>query len=143
MKSGKVSIGINWWEIENDFYEYEISISNNLTMTTITIYGTPDSFKEISKKMMSFPENINEKIEFICGSDEREADDYFNLSIYCYLKNGYSAIKVISDNKEEEPNRLRNEFSILTLPYCINQFGSKLYNWNPYTDGDFEWEFEN
>jgi hypothetical protein len=44
MNSGKVSIGIYWWEIENDFYEYEISISNKVTMTTININGTPDSF---------------------------------------------------------------------------------------------------
>lgn len=128
-------------QIDDDELKFQIEVCNEFCKSVLEFYHYADCFQEFAKALINFPKTINDIVTFQVGEDGGEMNwAYFlKLKVYCSEPNGHSAIHIIIDNRQDEPERHRSEFSLTTLPASLNTFGQRLLNWNPKTNKIFEW----
>ncbi len=124
---------------DEDFGKYQLEICNTHCKSTLEFWGYDDLFREFGTALISFPKSINDTVIFQIGDEEKKADCFLLLKVFCYEPNGHSAIQVANDNKQNEPHHHRSLFYITTLPARLNELGKRLFEWNTKTEKEFNW----
>ena len=143
MKNGYLKIKVLYIDDGDSLFQYQICLSNGQTTSSLDFWGYENEFKAFSAKLIDFPKDIKEKVRYELGKDNDDHLAYYLfLEVFCYELSGHSTLKIIIDNRLNEPDYNRCEFFIKSIPASINEFGKALYNWNPAMNIKFEWEFE-
>ena len=129
--------------IGDDEILFEIVISNESNLASISFEGQPDIFKKFAEELLTFPKKMDSEIKF-----EYQFKGYYSilLRVFCHNINGHVAlhVKVSSSGyrPREEIYHNSSEFYILTVPVLINQLGELLKKWNPITENEMIWTAE-
>ena len=138
MLKQEIKISTLWLDDTDDVIQFEIEATNGVTTTSVEFYGCQDEFKEFANKLCSFPESIDTEVKY----EHPTTYAYLLLRVFCYEKNGHTAIQIKMDNDRIEPYKSYSEFYILTVPASINQLGQQLKSWKPEMNNKIEWTAE-
>ena len=127
----------------DDEYEARINIKVNSIdcSSNLTLYVTPDVFKEFASQLVEFPFNKLKKSTFEYGEDNTRWAYYCKFDVTVHDASGIIHIAVIMDNKDEVKEHFRCTFPILTDIATINDLGEQLQKWTPFP-GEV-WNIEN
>jgi len=130
-------LGIEAYDVD-----FQITVKSGSTLVSSDYYGQIGEFDDFAERLLHFPKNIDDIVEYQVGSPDKDSYcPYLLLSAYCYRKNGDSVIHVIYDNHENVPKSLKSEFYIETEPAILNRFGKALKEWDMRLEDEFVWEF--
>lgn len=126
--------------IDYELLELKIEAGNGINSTSIDFYTEEKELKAFATKLTTFPKTIDDKIKYEVGEIKAGSGWYYLLlEVFCFERNGHSAIRVIVDNNEDIPYTNKTEFYITTVPASINHLGSMLNGWAPTFDDPFIW----
>ena len=126
----------------DDLIHFQIEVTNGISSTSQDFYGYADDFKEFAIGLNSFPKAITDKVKYELGEIGERSAYYILLEVFCYEKNGHSAIHIIIDNNGERPYKNKSEFYIKTVPASLNKLGQLLEEWNPLIEKQINWTAE-
>lgn len=129
-------------EVTDGSLQFCLFIRNHISSTFIYFYDFPDCFKAISSALSVFPQTPEDSIRFAIGTDDEASAYYIALEAFCYEEAGQSAIHVLIDNHEPDPDYCRTEFFIPCTHEAINRLGKILNDWDPNATGDVVWDAE-
>lgn len=138
----KQEIKIRALNIEDDEVHFQMNLTNGVNSTSIDFYGYKDEFVNFAEGLCSYPKNIESEVKYELGEQGDKWAYYILLRIFCYERNGHSAIHIKVHNNRKEPYKNESEFYILTVPASINKFGQTLKKWNPVDENELEWTAE-
>lgn len=142
MPKQRIKISLLTFDEGDNTIQFQIELTNGVNSTSIDFYGYADEFLDFANELCSFPKSIDSEIKYELGEQGQKWAYYILLRVFCYEKNGYTAIQIKIDNNGIEPNKSYSEFYIKTVPASINILGHKLKNWNPKTEKVIEWTAE-
>ncbi len=134
---------IKFTVIDYDRYEDETTFEINFVSGGVTsylkFYGYSDTFKEFANSLILFPQLITDTVSFQVGENDIKWAYYLLMKIFCYERNGHTAIQIILDNHQQSPDTIKTEFYIKTVPAAINNLGKLLFHWDPKTEKELIW----
>lgn len=138
MKQGKIKIRVTV-DFDGDC-TFDLTVSNKSFRTTVRFYGDVDTWKDFGSQLTKFPKNVKSFVEFDRSQNHPFPADSFFLRAYSYNQIGHSAVKVMVDNHDVEPDRYRVEFSFPAEAASINLFGQILLSWDVTDGSEITWE---
>lgn len=105
---------------------YQLSLSNSTTTTSVSFYHDSDFFKSHAQSLIDFPKTVHDSVIMEIGKDAKWHYWIF-LRFYCYDPAGRTAIEIKINNNEEAPQTNKCEFFINTVPASINNFRTNAY----------------
>ncbi len=142
MLTQEIKISVLGIDDGDDSIQFQIEATNGINSTSIDFYGYADNFKEFATGLLSFPKTITDNVKYELGEIGERWAYYILLDVFCYEKNGHSAVHVIVDNNGKRPYTNKSEFYITTVPASLNKFGQLLNDWNPMTEKEIKWTAE-
>lgn len=142
MLTQEIKISVLGIDEGDDTIQFQIEATNGINSAAIDFYGYADNFIAFATGLLSFPKTITDNVKYELGEIGEHWAYYILLDVFCYEKNGHSAIHVIIDNNGKEPYTNRSEFYIKTVPASLNKFGQLLIDWNPMTEKEIRWTAE-
>ena len=134
---------IKFTVIDYDRYEdettFEIHFSSDSVTSHLRFYGYSDAFKEFGSSLILFPQLITDTVSFQVGENDLKWAYYMLMKVFCYERNGHTAIQIILDNHQQSPDTIKTEFYIRTVPAQINRLGKLLLEWDPKTEKELIW----
>jgi hypothetical protein len=134
---------IKFTVIDYDQYEdevkFRIGFVNDIVASSLEFYGYSDTFKVFADSLLLFPKLITDTILFQVGEDDKKWAYYMLLKVFCYERNGHTAIQIILDNHQQSPDTIKTEFYIKTVPASINNLGKLLFHWDPKIEKELIW----
>lgn len=94
--------------------------------SALNIYLGEDYLKDLKNKLVSFPTDKEDIIEWEIGSKKGNSSGYFRFKAFIYDELGHVAIEVEMDNMCKSPYSLKSHFYILTEISSLNDFGRKI-----------------
>ncbi|MFN8296997.1 MAG: hypothetical protein U0T69_12430 [Chitinophagales bacterium] len=138
-ESYKIKIKVISFDNNDDLFFSQIMFNNGICSTRFEFYHYADEFKMLGNELISFPKNINHKINFEKGKNDENHWNYLLLNIFCHEINGESTISVFSKQNGSVENKFCCEFNIRCYPADINKLGKLLTNWNPNINNELLW----
>ena len=123
----------------DDEVKYQITFTNEFASSFFEFYGYSDTFQEFATGLIKFPKSITDIVLFEAGGNNKKWAYYMQLNVFCYEKNGHTAIQIIIDNHRQSPDTIKTEFYIKTVPASINNLGKQLISWDPKTEKELLW----
>ncbi|SDY09378.1 hypothetical protein [Hymenobacter psychrophilus] len=122
MKQGDIiftasNVYYGWAIFDLTISQAEIKVHSHLS-------GDTDMWQTFGQQLQSFPQHAAARIIF-----ESQLENYLLLEAYCYDAMGHTALRVVTDNKAEDPHRRRSEFSLPAEVASLNHLGRLLANW--------------
>ena len=138
----KQVIKIKALNIDNEEIQFQIDLSNGINTTSIDFYGYADEFDNFANELLTFPKTIDSEAKYELGEQGEKWAYFILMRVFCYEKNGHSAIHIIVDNNGKQPYTNKTEFYIMTVPASLNELGQLLKSWNPKTQNEILWTAE-
>ncbi|GEQ87417.1 hypothetical protein ULMS_29250 [Patiriisocius marinistellae] len=124
----------------DDLIHYHIFVDNGICSVGIEVYEYDDAFQKFAEELITFPKNVNDEVKFEIGEKDKKWAFYFMIKVYCYLRNGQSALKIDAWNNGDEETEYNASFTLKAEPASLNRLGNSLKNWNPKSYQEFEWK---
>jgi hypothetical protein len=102
-------------------------------------YGYSDEFEDFANKLTEFPKTTTDKATYELGQKGDRWAYYLLIEAYCIEVNGRSALKIEAINNGVGSAHHESKFEIESEPASLNRLGSRLKNWNPLEEKNFEW----
>jgi hypothetical protein len=118
---------------------YDVTISKGAIKTHLFFYGDTETWKSFGEQLIAFPQHIEDYPTFVMGDDESFIP-LLVLTAYCYNAQGHAALRVVTDNKESNPDLCRLEFSVKAEVASINRLGKLLSSWQVEDGSEIVWE---
>jgi hypothetical protein len=117
----KQEIKIAALDIEDEEVQFQIELTNGINSTSIDFYGYTDEFKTFANGLITFPKTIDDTVQYELGEIGGNWAYYILLKVFCYERNGHSAIHIKVDNNGKEPYTSKSEFYITTVgsPFLV------------------------
>ena len=121
---------------------FDVTISEGSIKTHVFFYGDSETWVTFGEALQAFPLQSQDVVVFEAGAPEFNTQGYaaILLKVYCYNRQGHTAIQVIVDNNEPLPIKERVEFSILAEAASLNKLGIALANWQIENGTEIVWE---
>lgn len=108
--------------------ELEFSANSIDIHSQLNFYVTEDELLELREKLLSFPINKDDSVEWIVGSNEENVYAYFKFRAFIINRQGHVAIEIEMNNKLKQPYLLYSHFYIPTEIASINELGRNIHN---------------
>jgi hypothetical protein len=113
-----------WSDI--NMIELEFDANSVNIQSRITFYVKEYELLDLQKRLLEFPRDTKDVVEWSVGEDKLSSYAYFKLRVFLYDKQGHVALEIIMDNKLVEPYSMKSHFYIPTEVGSINELGRKL-----------------
>jgi len=91
-------IKIKALSVDGEEIQFQSEITNGINGTLIDFYNNARTFQDFGKGLLTFPQNIDDTVQYERGEAGEKWAYYILLKAFCYERNGYSAIHVKIDN---------------------------------------------
>lgn len=127
---------------EDQLFQFETVLSNGQSTTSLQYWEYADHLKLFGQQLCDFPQTPSDRVSYELGGPNKGDFRWayqMEFEVYCYDPSGHSCIKILVDNREDEPLHSCCQFYILSDPGSINKLGQVLRDWNPAISQGFEW----
>lgn len=139
MNRGTIDFEAN--NVDYGYASFDVSIMAADLKGHVNFLGDTKAWQLFGHQLQTFPQHTASKVAFESGlGDESILGDYLLLEAYCYDAMGHAALRIITDNKEQDPMRRRLEFSIPAETASINYLGRLLANWQVENNPEITWQ---
>jgi hypothetical protein len=139
MTQGTVAIAVTVEDEYTLWCTYDVTISKGAIKTHLYFYGDTETWKRFGEELVSFPQHMEDCPTFVIG-DDKSSVPLLILTAYCYDAQGHAALRVVTDNKESNPDLYRLEFSIRAEVASLNRLGQLLVDWQVEDGSEVLWE---
>jgi hypothetical protein len=126
----EIKLTVVYIEVD-DISQFRLEATNGTTSGALEFWAYLDYFRDFGKRLISFPQTINDVVADELGENGEQSAYYMLLKVFCYEANGASAVYIKMDDHQLAPDTNKAEFFIKTDPASINKFGELLLHWDP------------
>ena len=117
----------------DDDIAFQIEAHNQSCAISLKFYGSLGEFFDFGTALTNFPKNLEHQIDYPPEGAYKEGISYayyLKIRVFCYERNGSTAIEITVSNNEPEPYGYEARLYILTDAASLNRLGQKLASWD-------------
>lgn len=130
------------WTDYDGMFKLAVRASSSTHAAYHEIYLNPEELEAFAAGLKGFPQGAGAEVVLESGAKDPKFYGYFRMRVFLLRPQGYSALELESEVREDPPVTAEVHFFMPGMPADFNRMGSELTRWLADTSGPLviEWK---